>query len=72
MTRDDREIILDLRKRVQESIAERGWQQFHRPKNLSMAIAIEAAELMEVLSMVLRRGKRGPLSKIRAVKLRAE
>jgi NTP pyrophosphatase (non-canonical NTP hydrolase) len=25
----------------------RNWQQFHSPKNLSMSIAIEAAELME-------------------------
>lgn len=28
-------------------IRERDWQQFHNPKNLSMALAIEAAELME-------------------------
>ncbi len=28
-------------------VAERNWQQFHTPKNLSMALAIEAAELME-------------------------
>ncbi len=26
---------------------ERGWAQFHAPKNLAMSIAIEAAELME-------------------------
>ncbi len=26
---------------------ERDWNQFHSPKNLSMSIAIEAAELME-------------------------
>jgi dCTP diphosphatase len=26
---------------------ERDWSQFHAPKNLSMSIAIEAAELME-------------------------
>jgi len=26
---------------------ERDWEQFHTPKNLSMSIAIEAAELME-------------------------
>ena len=26
---------------------ERDWEQFHNPKNLSMAIAAEAAELME-------------------------
>ena len=28
-------------------MAERDWNQFHSPKNLSMSIAIEAAELME-------------------------
>ncbi|MBI3892269.1 MAG: nucleotide pyrophosphohydrolase [Candidatus Wallbacteria bacterium] len=28
-------------------VAERDWQRYHSPKNLSMSIAIEAAELME-------------------------
>lgn len=28
-------------------MAEREWEQFHDPKNLSASIAIEAAELME-------------------------
>ena len=28
-------------------MAERDWEQFHAPKNLSMSLAIEAAELME-------------------------
>ena len=32
---------------VQRFVDERDWAQFHSPKNLSMAIAIEAAELME-------------------------
>lgn len=27
---------------------ERDWQQFHNPKDLSMALSIEAAELLEV------------------------
>ena len=30
----------------------RGWARFHSPKNLSMAIAIEAAELMECFQWV--------------------
>lgn len=29
-------------------VNERDWQQFHSPKNLSMSVAIEAAELMEM------------------------
>ncbi|RMF76906.1 MAG: nucleotide pyrophosphohydrolase [Planctomycetota bacterium] len=36
-----------LRQLVEDFVAERQWHKFHDPKNLSMAIAIEAAELME-------------------------
>lgn len=36
-----------LRDEVRRFVDERGWNQFHDPKNLSMAIATEAAELME-------------------------
>lgn len=36
-----------LRDEMRRFVAERDWQQFHSPKNLSMSIAIEAAELME-------------------------
>ncbi|MEK6642351.1 MAG: nucleotide pyrophosphohydrolase [Planctomycetota bacterium] len=39
--------LSDLRKQVQAFADERDWRQFHSPKNLSMSIAIEAAELME-------------------------
>ncbi len=36
-------LILKIRKFIQE----RDWEQFHSPKNLSMALSIEAAEIME-------------------------
>ena len=36
-----------LRSRVNEFVSQRDWHQFHSPKNLSMALSIEAAELME-------------------------
>ncbi len=36
-----------IRDVVREFVRERNWQQFHSPKNLAMALAIEAAELME-------------------------
>ena len=36
-----------LRELVQQFVTERDWDQFHAPKNLVMALAIEAAELME-------------------------
>ncbi len=37
----------DLQKRVVKFRDDRDWKQFHTPKDLAMAIAIEAAELME-------------------------
>ena len=39
--------VQDLRDIVRRFVDERDWNQFHDPKNLSMAIATEAAELME-------------------------
>ncbi|MEX1223471.1 MAG: nucleotide pyrophosphohydrolase [Pirellulales bacterium] len=32
---------------MRQFVDERDWRQFHTPKNLSMALAIEVAELME-------------------------
>ena len=37
----------EIKERVLAFARERDWEQFHSPKNLSMAIATEAAELME-------------------------
>lgn len=37
-----------FKKMVAEFVSEREWDQFHNPKNLSMNLAIEAAELMEL------------------------
>lgn len=37
-----------MQKLAASFVAEREWNQFHNPKNLSMAIAVEAAELMEL------------------------
>ena len=36
-----------LRARLAEFAAERDWDQFHNPKNLAMAMAGEAGELIE-------------------------
>jgi dCTP diphosphatase len=36
-----------LRQAVADFVNDRDWRPFHTPKNLSMSIAIEAAELME-------------------------
>jgi NTP pyrophosphatase (non-canonical NTP hydrolase) len=39
--------VAAIQKAVREFRDARNWRQFHSPKNLSMSIAIEAAELME-------------------------
>ena len=44
--------INDLKQTIKKFIEEREWQQYHSPKNLSMQIAAEAAELMELLLWV--------------------
>jgi NTP pyrophosphatase (non-canonical NTP hydrolase) len=37
----------DLRDRLRAFAAEREWEPFHTPKNLAMALSVEAAELLE-------------------------
>ncbi len=39
--------LAELKGRVLAFARERDWEQFHAPKNLSMALAAEAGELME-------------------------
>ena len=36
-----------LKDAMRRFVAERNWEPFHSPKNLSMGVAVEAAELME-------------------------
>lgn len=45
--RDDTVCLGELKEKVLAFARERDWEQFHSPKNLSMALAAEAAELME-------------------------
>lgn len=37
----------ELLNRIRKFAEERDWEQFHSPKNLSMALTVEAGELME-------------------------
>jgi len=45
---DKQTTIQEIRSLIDSFADERDWQQFHSPKNLSMSISIEAAELMEL------------------------
>ena len=37
-----------LQSRLRQFAADRDWQRFHTPKNLAMALVVEAAELVEL------------------------
>jgi dCTP diphosphatase len=43
----DQSDLLMLRDRLRAFAEARDWDQFHSPKNLSMALMVEVAELME-------------------------
>jgi dCTP diphosphatase len=45
---DSDSTIVTLRDHIRAFVRERDWEQFHNPKDLAGAIAIEAAELMEL------------------------
>lgn len=39
--------LIELRSKVNAFVKARDWDQFHTPKNLAMAMIVEAAELVE-------------------------
>ena len=40
--------IKKIQKQLSDFADERDWNQFHNPKNLSMALSVEASELVEI------------------------
>ena len=40
--------ISKIQNQLQKFASERDWEQFHSPKNLSMALSVEASELVEI------------------------
>ena len=44
---DKQTTVDELRQLMAQFVAERDWDKFHSPKNLAMALTIEASELME-------------------------
>lgn len=46
--KDNITTVQQLKKKLAKFVKDRDWEQYHSPKNLSMSIAIEAAELMEM------------------------
>jgi dCTP diphosphatase len=44
---DDKTTVAELKTAMGRFVNEREWEKFHNPKNLSMGLSVEAAELME-------------------------
>ncbi len=60
-----------LRELVRAFAEERDWDQFHTPKNLSSALSVEAAELLEHFQW-LKTGEAAELGEAKAVQVRHE
>ena len=43
------EPLEELKLRQRNFVRERGWEQFHSPKNLAMALSVEVSEILELL-----------------------
>ena len=39
--------LADMQKMIRKFVDDRDWDQFHNPKDLSISLALEAAEVME-------------------------
>lgn len=47
MTKGDEVSLKDLQAMIRRFVDERDWDQFHNPKDLSISLSLEAAEVME-------------------------
>ncbi|MDR0782094.1 MAG: nucleotide pyrophosphohydrolase [Pseudomonadales bacterium] len=64
-------LIASLQRAQRDFARERDWEQFHTPKNLAMALTVEAAELQEIFQW-LRADEASALSPAEQQHLREE
>ena len=50
----------ELKERLRAFVAVRDWDRFHSPKNLAMALAVEAAELVELFQWLTEEESAAP------------
>ncbi len=55
----------ELKQRLRVFVAERDWEQFHSPKNLAMALSVEASELVELFQWLKETESAAPDEKLR-------
>ena len=44
--------ITKIQNQLRDFASERDWEQFHTPKNLAMALSVEASELVEIFQWI--------------------
>ena len=64
--------IQQLKNQVSKFTEERNWGEYHNPKNLSMSIAIEASELMEIFQWLNEKESWEIMSSSEAIHLKEE
>jgi NTP pyrophosphatase (non-canonical NTP hydrolase) len=67
----DTDTLTELRTLTRQFANERDWEQFHTPKNLAMALSVEAAELAEHFQW-LRTGADDELDEAKRIGIRHE
>ena len=55
-----------LREQLRSFAAARDWEQFHSPKNLAMALSVEAGELLETFQWLSEDQSRHPAPEVLA------
>ena len=56
--------LADLQGTLDAFIEERSWAQFHTPKNLAMALSVEAGELLEIFQWLTEEQSRNPAPEV--------
>src|SRR5437588_12347816 len=65
------DLLQDLRNALRQFAAERDWDQFHSPKNLAIALSIEASELLEQF-LWMSEDQCSPVSQRKSERIREE
>ena len=55
-----------LREQLRDFAAARDWEQFHSPKNLAMALSVEAGELLEIFQWLTEEQSLNPAPEVLA------
>jgi len=52
--------ITDIQEKLRQFAKERDWNQYHSPKNIAMALSVEASELLEIFQWLTEEESASP------------